>query len=185
MVNYPLLNTFQIDDSTVNFLNKKFDQFSEEQELISSKESEDSIYISETGVHTGNLCLWKDIEYKNFVKKDLLDICSSQLGLDTKNVHINFTHFFDYRTGGEVKLHNHLECEDFVLFIYTNTCNSGDTIFYLNHHPDYKHRTKVKLKPTFGLGAIFSSMIYHEAEFTNESKRIFVVGIKVYLTSGD
>jgi len=184
-MNFPLLNTFQVDDSIVNFLNKKFDQFSVEQELISSKESEDSIYVSETGVHTGNLCLWDDVEYRNFLYNELLDICSNKLNIDSKYVHIHFTHFFDYRDGGEVKLHNHLECEDFVLFIYTNTCLSGDTVFYLNHHPEYKHRTKIKLKPTSGLGAIFSSMLFHEAEFTRESKRIFVVGIKIYLKSGD
>lgn len=184
-MNFPLLNTFEVDSDIVNFLNKKFNQFSTEQSLISSKESQDTIYVSETGVHTGNLCLWNDIEYKSFLNKKLLNICSEKLGLDSKFVHINFTHFFDYREGGQVKFHNHLESEDFVLFIYTNTCLSGNTVFYLNHHPDYKHRTKVKLKPTFGLGAIFSSMLFHEAEFTTEPKRIFVVGIKVYLKNGD
>lgn len=184
-MNFPLLNTFQVEDSIVDFLNRKYDEFSSTNGLISSKDSNDTIYVSDTGVHTGNLCLWNDVEYRNFINTTLLNICSNKLDLDPKFVHIHFTHFFDYREGGQVKLHNHLTAEDFVLFIYTKTCSSGHTVFYLNHHPEYMHRTKVRLKPTRGFGSIFSSMLFHEAEYTNEPKRIFVVGIKVYLKSGD
>ena len=178
LLNFPLLKTFQIKEETINFLNEKFEKYSLEQELFPA---ENVIYISNTGVHTTNLCEWNDEDYLCFMKDDLLDICSNQLNIDKRNIGIHFTHFFDYRKGGEVHLHNHINNEDYVMIIYVNTCSKGDTVFYLNHHPDYKHRTKVKLKPTKGLGSIFSSMLFHEAEFTDEPKRIFVVGIKIYL----
>jgi len=178
-MDFPLLKTFQVDESTVNFLNKKLQQFSSQNKLISSKDSGDDIYVSETGVHTGNLCLWDDPEYQDFLSNDLLEMCSSQLNIDKKHISFKFNHFFDYREGGEVKLHNHVTNEDFVLFIYTNTCSSGHTVFHLNHL--FEKGKIVKLKPTFGLGAIFSSMLYHEAEYTNEPKKIFVVAINIDL----
>ncbi len=180
-MDFPLLKTFNADESIVNFLNKKYEQLFSEGQIFETKNSNDTIYVTETGFHSGNLCLYEDKEYKNFLENDLLQICSNQLNIDPKQIIIHYTHFFDYNKGGHVKLHNHVKSEDFVLFVYLNTCSGGNTVFYLNHLPEYSHRTKVKLKPTGGLCSIFSSMLFHKAEFTDEAKRIFVVGIKVDL----
>ena len=177
-VNFPLLKTFQIEEYLIDFLNEKFEKYSLEQKLFSA---ENSIYISDTGVYTFNLCKWNDENYRSFIKDDLLGICSNQLNIDKENIDIHYTHFFDYRQGGKVEFHNHIDHEDYVMIVYVNTCSKGDTVFYLNHHPNYRHRTKIKIKPTKGLGSIFSSMLFHEAEFTEEPKRIFVVGIKIDL----
>ena len=83
--------------------------------------------------------------------------------------------------GGYVKLHNHVHAEDFVVIIYLNTCNKGKTIFYLNHTNEFKERTKVEISPIKGNGVCFSSLVMHEAELTEESKKIFVLGVRVKL----
>jgi hypothetical protein len=180
-MDFPLLKTLEINENIVDFLDKKFYEFSLSNKLISAKESNDPVYISDTGVHTGNLCLWDDLEYKNFINTEILNLCSKQLNIDSKFINIHYTHFFDYRKGGKVNLHNHIFSEDFVLFVYMNTCSSGETVFYLNPDLSYKLNTQVKIKPTRGLGAVFSSMLFHEVEFTSEPKKIFVIGIKIYL----
>ena len=176
---FPLLNTFQVDESIVSFLNRKFEQYSSSNSLVFPSKTNDPVYVSETGVHTKNMCLWDDDEYRNFLDNTLLEMCSKELELDKDKIDIHFTHFFDYRKGGLVNVHNHSAYEDYVMFIYTNTCSSGNTVFYLNW--EHKSRTKVKLKPTSGLAALFSSSLFHEAEYTSEPKRIFVVGIKINL----
>jgi len=176
---FPLLNTFQVDESIVSFLNRKFEQYSSSNSLVFPAKTNDPVYVSKTGIHTTNLCLWDDDEYKNFLDNTLLEMCSKELELDRDDIDIHFTHFFDYRKGGWVRPHKHSPFEDYVMFIYTNTCSSGHTVFYLN--PDHKDRTTVKLQPTSGLAAFFSSSLVHEAEYTSEPKRIFVVGIKINL----
>jgi hypothetical protein len=177
-MDFPLLRTFNVDDSIVDFLNRKYEQLFFEGKIIQTK---DSIYVTETGFNSSNLCFYEDIEYKHFLNNHLLQICSNELKIDSKKISINYTHYFDYNKGGYVKLHNHINSEDFVLFFYLNTCSGGNTVFYLNHLPQYSHRTKVKINPIRGHCAIFSSMLFHEAEFTDEAKRIFVVGIQVNL----
>jgi len=86
----------------------------------------------------------------------------------------------DYVDGGEMGYHKHDQNEDFVLFIYLSSCNSGHTVFHLNdYNKEYGSRTVVKLKPEKGMGAIFSSAVLHKGEYTKENKRIYVVGIRV------
>ena len=71
------------------------------------------------------------------------------------------------------------------MIIYLNTCDKGKTIFYLNkeqgHDTDRSDKTKVEISPIKGNGVCFSSLLVHEAELTSESKKIFVVGVRVNL----
>jgi len=155
-MDFPLLKNIKVIPDTVEFLNRKFEQFSKEQTLHSG----DNIFVSKTGVHTGNLCNWKDQEFTTFLNKTLLDLCSQQLDLPKEKIYVHFTHFFDYGEGGEVRIHHHADSEDFVLFVYTNTCSEGCTIFYLNDRS--KDTTEVKIKPIYGEGVIFSSLVQHK-----------------------
>ena len=43
------------------------------------------------------------------------------------------------------------------------------------------NKTKVEISPIKGNGVCFSSLVMHEAKLTSESKRIFVVGVRVNL----
>jgi len=174
---FPLLNTFQVDESTVSFLNRKFEEYSNSHSLVFPSKENDNYFITPTGVHTQNMCAWNNDEYQDFLNTTLIPMCAKELGMGRENVKLRFTHFFDYREGGYVKPHTHCDCEDYVMFIYTKTCSSGHTIFYLN--PINPDKTKVQLKPTSGLCAFFAGTLLHEAAYTNEPKRIFVVGVKI------
>lgn len=180
-MNFPLINTFQVGDRTIDFLNRKFDQYVSEQGLISAKASGDEVYVTDTGVFTNNMCLWEDEEFTRFVDW-LVDLFAEKLDVTRNAISIHFTHFFDYQQGGLVNVHEHTDSEDFVMIVYTNTSESGDTIFYLN--PKFKSRTHVSCKPTKGLAVLFSSMLQHEVKYTSDPKRIFVVGVRINTSGG-
>lgn len=176
-VNYPLLKTFTVDSSITNFLNKKFDQYCESNILFPA---ENEVYMSDTGKFTQNLLLWDDEEYQEFVKTILNDVISNTLSLNSKNFYIHFIHIFDYNKGGYVKEHKHDHAEDYVFIFYLNNCNTGKTIFFLNNFSEFdKKRTSIEINPIKNNGVCFSSMLMHKAEYTDNPKRIFVVGIKI------
>ena len=60
---------------------------------------------------------------------------------------------------------------------------SKKTIFYFNkeQYNDTRrsNKTKVEISPIKGNGVCFSSLLVHEAELTYESKKIFVVGVRL------
>ena len=180
-MNFPLINTFEIGESTIDFLNKKFDQYVNEKNKLTV--GGDDIYLTETGVFTEDLCGWDDKEFAKFVHW-LTDLFTDKLNLPRECINIHFTHFFDYRDGGSVNPHDHVASEDYAMIVYTNTCTTGDTIFYLNPHPDHCERTMLKCKPKKGLAVLFSSMMIHEVEYTSEPKRIFVVGVRINTEGG-
>lgn len=180
-MNFPLINTFEIGESTIDFLNKKFDQYVKEKKKLTI--GGDFIYLTDTGVFTEDLCGWDDKEFAKFVDW-LTDLFIDKLNLPRERIKIHFTHFFDYRDGGSVTRHDHIAAEDYVMIVYTNTCASGDTIFYLNPHPNHCERTMLRCKPKKGLAVLFSSMMIHEVEYTSEPKRIFVVGVRINTKGG-
>ena len=181
-MDFPLLKTFQVDSKTIDFLNQKREQYFKEG---STRPAENDIYISDTGRFTNNLVDWDDKEYKQFIKDILLDNIANLLNLSPEKVDLYFQHIFDYKEGGYVKPHNHAHVEDFVVIIYLNTCDKGKTIFYLNKEQNYptkrSDKTKIEISPIKGDGVCFSSLLVHEAELTSESKKIFVVGVRVNL----
>jgi hypothetical protein len=86
----------------------------------------------------------------------------------------------EYIDGGEMGYHNHCHNEDFVFFIYLSSCNTGHTVFHLNgFNEEYAKRTIVSLKPQKNTGVLFSSLVMHKGEYTEENKKIYVVGIRV------
>ena len=181
-MDFPLLKTFQVDSKTIDFLNQKREQYFKEG---STRPAENDIYISDTGRFTNNLVDWDDKEYKQFIKDILLDNIANLLNLSPEKVDLYFQHIFDYKEGGYVKPHNHAHVEDFVVIVYLNTCDKGKTIFYLNKEQNYpterSDKTKIEISPIKGDGVCFSSLLMHEAELTSESKKIFVVGVRINL----
>jgi len=181
-MDFPLLKTFQVDSKTIDFLNQKREQYFKEG---STRPAENDIYISDTGRFTNNLVDWDDKEYKQFIKDILLDNIANLLNLSREKVDLYFQHIFDYKEGGYVKPHNHAHVEDFVVIIYLNTCDKGKTTFYFNkeqfHDTPRSNQTKVEISPIKGNGVCFSSLLVHEAELTSESKKIFVVGVRINL----
>ena len=181
-MDFPLLKTFKLDLHSINFLNRKCNQYFKECPTIPA---ENKFYISDTGQFTHNLVDWEDEEYKQFVKDILLDNVAKLLNISSEKVDLYFQHIFDYKEGGYVKPHNHAHVEDFVVIIYLNTCEKGKTIFYLNKEQNYptarSDKTKIEISPIKGEGVCFSSLLMHEAELTSESKKIFVVGVRVNL----
>jgi len=177
-MDFPLLKTIQVDLETIDFLNRKCQQYFKECPTLPA---ENNVYMSDTGQFTHNLAYWKDLEYIKFVDTILLTNVSNLLNIPKEKVHLYYQHIFDYKMGGYVKLHNHVHAEDFVVIIYLNTCNKGKTIFYLNHTDEFKERTKVEISPIKGNGVCFSSLVMHESELTEESKKIFVVGVRLNL----
>ena len=68
-MNFPLLKTIQVDLETIDFLNRKRQQYFKECPTIPA---ENNVYMSDTGQFTHNLAYWKDIEYIKFVDNILL-----------------------------------------------------------------------------------------------------------------
>ena len=181
-MDFPLLKTFQVDGQTIDFLNQKREQYFKEGP---TRPAENAIYISDTGRFTHNLVYWRDKQYKQFTSDVLLNNISNLLNLSPEKVDLYYQHIFDYKEGGYVKPHNHAWIEDFVVIIYLNTCDKGKTTFYFNkeqfHDSPRSNQTKVEISPIKGNGVCFSSLLVHEAELTSESKKIFVVGVRVNL----
>ena len=181
-IDFPLLKTFKVKSKTLDFLNQKREQYFKECPTVPA---ENKFYISNTGQFTHNLVYWEDKEYKLFLGEVLLNNISNLLNLPKEKVDLHFQHIFDYKEGGYVKPHNHAHLEEFVVIIYLNTCNKGKTIFYFNKEQNYpterSDKTKVEISPIKGDGVCFSSLLVHEAELTHESKRIFVVGVRLNL----
>jgi len=109
-----------------------------------------------------------------------LEMISNQLSVPKSKITYFWNHMLEYNNGGEMDYHKHYHNEDFVLFIYLSSCSTGNTVFHLNdYNEEYSNRTVIKLKPEKEMGAIFSSLILHKGEYTEENKRIYVVGIRV------
>jgi len=178
-VDFPLFKTFKIDISIVDFLNRKFEEYARSMPLY---QADNRVYISETGQFTSNLLQWDDEEYGRFVKDQLIQIVSTELRINQDSFSLYYNHFFDYNQGGYVNPHEHSEFEDFVLIFYLNDVKcGGETCFYLNSHPNHRYRTSFKITPTKSLVVGFSSGLFHSVEWTDEPKRVFVVGVRVDL----
>ena len=180
-INYPLLKTFEVDSSIVNFLNVKLEEYKKSYPSTDDFLEENAFTnkSKKSGYQTDNMLSWDDIDFINFCKNDLSKIIKSQFD-NRIEISYYFIHMLEYENGGSMDYHTHMHNEDYVLFIYLETCKVGDTIFHLNYYnEEYAKRTEIKLKPKKCLGAIFSSMVLHKGEYTEENKKIFVVGIRI------
>lgn len=181
-MNFPLLKTFDVSPQTTEFLNRKFDEYKDCNPPYNLNKNQ---FDQSKGYQTGNLLLWEDKEFQEFIEFDTKHLISSHLEIDNSQVSYHWIHVLDYEKGGSMGYHTHMHNEDFVLFLYLKDCNSGDTVFHLNHHnEEYAMRTQVSVKPKEHNAALFSSLILHKGEHTEENKRIFVVGIRVDMTNG-
>jgi len=178
-IDYPLLRTFQVSDSIVEFLNKKIEEYKDSHES-SNEITEFSNYRWNSGFQSGNLLNWEDEEYREFLDNQILELISNHLSIPKSNLTYAWNNILEYIDGGKMGPHNHCHNEDFVIFIYLSTCNSGDTVFYLNNYDQNSiKRTTINIRPQKNKAAIFSSIIFHEGKFTDENKKIFVAGVKI------
>ena len=178
-IDYPLLRTFEVSPSIVDFLNRKFDEYQGTHQSMEDHNSFVNDKIN-SGYQTGNLLDWGDEEYKEFIDTQLLELISNQLLIPKNKITYHWNHMLEYIDGGEMGYHNHCNNEDFVLFIYLSSCNTGHTVFHLNNFNDESFkRTTVSLTPQKNIGALFSSLIMHKGEYTDENKKIYVAGIIV------
>lgn len=178
-IDFPLLRTFEVSSSIVDFLNRKYDEYKKDHKSSNNYTSFSNERV-DSGYQTDNLLKWEDQEYKEFINTQLLEIISNQLLIPKRKLSYHWNHMLEYVDGGEMEYHNHFHNEDFVLFIYLSSCDTGNTVFHLNHYnEEYAKRTTIALKPKRNMGAIFSSLIVHKGEYTKENKKIYVVGIRV------
>ena len=175
-LNYPLLKSIEIDSSIISFLNKKLDYYIE-----NVKDQQDDLNGFHKGFQTKNLLFWEDEEFKNFLNSEILNLLSEKLMFKKEKIKYKWTHMLEYAKGGKMDAHRHMHNEDFVFFIYLNSCeSSGETIFYLNDYDeDSKQRTKVPVLPQKNLGVCFSALVLHEGLATYDDKRIFVLGFRL------
>lgn len=173
-MNFPLLKTFKVSSLVSYFLNRKL------LEYRNQYDSWDEGNFDKNRYQSNNLLHWDDEEFLEFVRDDLSEIVSNQLGVQKDRFKCHFVHFIDYESGGFMSSHKHSHSEDFVVFIYLKDCKGGKTVFYLNDYDEESsERTLIKLAPKKNLGAIFSSLVEHRGDITEDEKRIFVVGIKL------
>lgn len=175
-MNFPLLRTFEVSNLITYFLNQKVVEYKNEY----NSWDDVNCFDTNNGYQSTNLLQWEDKDFLEFIRVELSAMVCNQLGVERDRFKYHFIHFLDYKNGGSMNYHKHWHNEDFVLFIYLKDCESGKTIFHLNDYDeDSSDRTLVELTPKKNLGAIFSSLVKHKGENTEEEKRIFVVGIKL------
>ena len=174
--NFPLLKTFDIDLKIVTFLDKKFEEYKIERYDHQIK----TFNHNGTGYRTGNLLVWENEEYKNFIKTTLTDIFSEQIGLNKENIELSWNHMIYYGSGGSMNLQKHSHNEDFALFIYLDSCSDGQTAFYLNdYNKESFLRSEFAVTPRKGLSACFSSLLLHQGLFSDQGKKMFIAGMRI------
>ena len=180
-MNIPSLKTFEVNSKITDFLNRKFEQYKK------SFPPSDRYYpkncFKGDGFQTGNILEWQDDEYQHFLKNECSELIADIFEVDYDyKVDFFFHHMLEYDEGTSMTLHTHDHNEDFVIFIYLNDCNDGQTVFYLNDKKDeFKERTTVVVKPTKNMGVVFHAGIAHEGLPTYEHKKVFVCGIRIDL----
>ena len=178
-LNYPLLKSVKVNNSLINFLNKKFDFYIQN---IKEQGQVDKAYNNfSNGFQTPNLLLWQDKEFKNFLNNEILNLLCKKFFFKKEQIKYKWVHMLEYESGGKMEAHRHMHNEDFVFFIYLNSCkSSGETVFYLNNFDENSlKRTKISVLPKKNLGLCFSSLLVHEGFESHEDKRIFVVGFRL------
>lgn len=177
-MNYPLLNSFNVDEEITEQLIKSYTLYKELNPMADKDKNNFSNNEKYSGYQTSNLLHWENNEFQSFLKNIFYNCVSKQLGTNLFSYY--WAHYLEYENGGSMDIHKHWHNEDFVLFIYLSTCSTGHTVFYLNdYNKEHMERTCVRIPPVKGTGACFSSLLAHEGEFTYESKKIFVVGIRL------
>ena len=174
-MNFPLLKKFTVNEEITEFLLKKNKEYIEQNPIPLQEPTGFSNDKKNSGYQSSNLLLWEDKEFQFFIREKLYDFICKNLGIP--GIRYYWVHILEYENGGSMDIHDHKHNEDFVFFIYLSSCQTGDTIFYLND--ESMKRTSVRIKPEKGMGACFSSLLPHKGEYTEENKKIFVVGLRV------
>ena len=176
-MNYPLLKKFTVDEKITDQLIKTYNFYRELNPNAFSEINRFSNEEKNSGYQTPNLLEWQDEEFQIFLNNDFFKFVSDQLG--TSKFSYYWVHYLEYENGGSMDIHRHWHNEDFVLFVYLSTCNSGHTVLYLNdYNQEHMERTCIRVQPIKGTGTCFSSLLAHKGEFTYENKKIFVVGLR-------
>ena len=177
-MNYPLLKNFKVDAEITNFLIKKYEEYRRTNNMSWQENTAFSNQDKNSGYQTPNMLDWDNNEFQSFLKDKFFAFVSNELG--SNNLSYFWAHYLEYEGGGSMDIHKHCHNEDFVLFVYLSTCQTGNTIFYLNDfNVEYMQRICVKVRPIKNTGTCFSSLLAHEGEFTEENKKIFVVGLRL------
>ena len=177
-MNYPLLRNFSVDPLITKFLIDKYESYRNSNPMTWQENTSFNNNEKNSGYQTPNLHKWQDEEFQTFLNNGLSKFVSEQLGTDKFSYF--WVHYLEYENGGGMDIHKHWHNEDFVLFLYLSTCNSGHTVFYLNdYNQEHMERTCIRVQPIKSTGTCFSSLLSHKGEFTYENKKIFVVGLKL------
>ena len=118
-LDFPLLKTFKVDSKTLDFLNRKSQQYFKDCPTIPA---ENDFYISDTGQFTYNLAYWKDKEYQQFVDEELVNTISDFT--NSHNIHIDSDGYL-YVVGAS----------DYDLWIYELTDHPGNPILVGTWNP--------------------------------------------------
>ena len=129
-MNYPLLKNFKVDAEITNFLIKKYEEYRKTNVMSWQEDTAFSNKDKNSGYQTSNMLYWDNDEFQSFLNNKFFAFVSNELG--SNNLSYFWAHYLEYKGGGSMDIHKHCHNEDFVLFVYLSTCQTGNTIFYLN-----------------------------------------------------
>jgi hypothetical protein len=163
----PYYYEFFVDNDIIDFFNDKLDFYKSNKNFFIPENSSATI----NGIQTCNMLNFddKDVEhYLNILKNKIEKKCET-------NLYYHWSHLIEYKNNRHQQLHKHDHNEDFSIIVYLNTCEDGETLFYINQKRNITHTCF----PEKGKSIMFSSTIYHSANKTFSNKRVLVLGLKL------
>ncbi len=156
-------NLFKSDKDLSNYFIKWLDYF---QYFPLKYKEEKNTCLSTNCFATKNLLDFiGDLEFNCHIDY-LKGLCQQRI---KNEINYFYLHMIDYKNGGKMDIHNHAHNEDYSFVYYLNTCTDGETILHLNE--------QISIKPQKNNILLFSSDVYHSANFSN-NKKVLVGGFK-------
>ena len=164
---YPGVSLLNVDDEIVNIFDNYINQRKNNRNFpiydyatINGNQTENLINLIENGSIEGE-CL---IKIKNIIENHI-----------TAKFEYHWAHAISYKIGGYQNKHTHDHNEECSFILYLNGCNNGETNFYVNPTRNIQY----KIKPEKGKLVVFSPSISHNADITDQEKKIIVGGLKI------
>lgn len=163
----PAFYEFFVDDEFVDFFDKKLELYKQKSYLIPKNRTK-----TYNGMQTRNILDLneKDVyETLNSFKEKIEKKCGCEFKY-------NWCHLVEYEYGGYQSVHVDVRV-DFSIIVYLNTCDDGETHFYLKRESFNNSDIPEKVFPKKGKAIMFLSSIIHGANRTIQNKKVLVLGI--------
>ena len=164
---YPGISILNVNNNIVNSFLR----------YIESRERNNNFPIYDCATINGNQT--ENLKYlihnNTFEGKNLIKIKKIIENHISTKFEYHWIHAISYGPNGHQNKHVHNHNEECSFILYLNDCDDGETNFYVNESRNIQY----KIKPEKGKLVVFSSSIPHDAQVTNQRKKLIVGGLKI------